>query len=113
MAAEKSNPTSIMPATVAVLGTLRFPADRMQEVLPYLKALVDATYQYDGCIAYHVAQDLFDLGLIRFSELWPDHVSLARHLQAPHLQPWRMAAQRCGLIEREFTAYDVSGSQAV
>ena len=102
-----------MNATVAVFGILRFPADRIAEVLPHLKTLVDATYRHDGCIAYDVAEDPFDRGLIRFSELWPDHDSLQRHLKAPHIEPWRAAARACGLVERQFTAYDISGATPV
>lgn len=102
-----------MNATVAVFGTLRFPADRIAEVLPHLKTLVDATYRHDGCIAYDVAEDPFDPGLIRFSELWPDHDSLQRHLKAPHIEPWRAAARACGLMERQFTAYDIHGATPV
>jgi quinol monooxygenase YgiN len=100
-------------ASVAVFGILRFPANRVQEVLPHLKALVDATYKHDGCIAYDVAEDPFDPGLIRFSELWPDHQALSNHLQAPHIQPWREVAKRCGLMDRAFTAYDIGGARTV
>jgi quinol monooxygenase YgiN len=100
-----------MTPTVAVLGTFRFPPDRMPEVLPPLKALVDATIRLDGCIAYDVAVDPFDPGLIRMSELWPDHESLERHLQAPHIEPWRKAVVECGLMERKFTVYDVGNSR--
>lgn len=96
-----------MSPTVAVLGTLRFPPDRVGDVLPHLRTLVEATNTLDGCIAYDVAQDPFDPGLIRFSELWPDREALARHLQADHIGPWRVAARECGLIDRQFTAYSV------
>ena len=102
-----------MQPTVAVFGTLRFPPERLSEVRPHLRKLIDSTYQNDGCIAYDVAEDAFDPGLLRFSELWPDHASLARHLQAPHIEPWRTAARNCGLLERKFTAYDIIGSRAV
>lgn len=102
-----------MNVKVAVLGTLRFLPDRVAEVLPHLKTLVETTYKNDGCIAYDVAQDPFDLGLIRFSELWPDQASLDKHLIAPHIEPWRAAAKQCGLIDREFTAYEVLLSRAV
>lgn len=102
-----------MNPTVAVFGILRFPPERMSELRPHLQRLVETTYRTDGCIAYDVAEDPFDPGLIRFSELWPDHESLARHLKAPHIEPWRVAARGCGLLERKFTAYDISGSQAV
>jgi quinol monooxygenase YgiN len=80
-------------------------------VLPHLKALVDATQSHDGCIAYDVAADPFDAGLIRFSELWPDHASLERHLQAPHIEPWRKAVVECGMIAKEFMVYDVANAR--
>lgn len=102
-----------MNEKVAVFGTLRFPADRMAEVLPHLKTLVNATYKNDGCISYDVAVDPFDNGLIRFSELWPSQVSLDNHLVAPHIEPWRAAAKKCGLLAREFTAYEISASRLV
>lgn len=101
-------PTMALSPTVAVLGTLRFPPERMAEIRPHLRALIEATYKTDGCIAYDAAEDLFDMGLIRFSELWPDQESLERHLQAPHLAPWREAAHSCGLLERAFVIYEVT-----
>jgi quinol monooxygenase YgiN len=85
----------------------------MPEVLPHLKTLVETTCRSDGCIAYDVALDPFDPGLIRFSELWPDYESLDRHLRAAHIAPWRAAARSCGLMERKFLAYDVAGSREV
>jgi quinol monooxygenase YgiN len=102
-----------MQPTVAVFGTLRFPPDRIAELLPHLRALVEATNKNDGCIAYDVAEDPFDRGLIRFSELWPDADSLHRHLAAPHIEPWRAAARACGLLDRQFAAYDIAGTRAV
>jgi quinol monooxygenase YgiN len=102
-----------MNPTVAVFGTLRFPPDRVAEVLPHLKTLVETTYRLDGCIAYDAAVDAFDPGLLRFSELWPDQATLARHLGAPHLAPWRAAARNCGLMERKFVAYDLAGSREI
>ena len=96
-----------MLPTVAVFGTLRFPPDKVHEVLPHLRELVEATYRNDRCIAYDVAEDPFEPGLIRFSELWPDRASLERHLVAPHIEPWRAAARSCGLMERDFHSYDI------
>ncbi|MFO1183331.1 MAG: putative quinol monooxygenase [Bauldia sp.] len=98
---------------VIVLGTLRFPAARMPEVLPHLRRLVEATRRLDGCLAYDVAEDIDDPGLLRFAEVWPDAARLAAHLQAPHITPWREAAKRCGLLDRRFTAYDASGARMV
>ena len=102
-----------MSPKVAVFGILRFPPERLAELRPHLRTLVETTYRNDGCIAYDVAEDPFDPGLIRFAELWPDHESLAKHLKAPHIEPWRAVARRCGLMERKFTAYDIAGSREV
>jgi len=102
-----------MNPKVAVFGILRFPPEKVADVLPHLRTLVEATYKNDGCIAYDVAHDPFDLGLIRFSELWPSQESLDGHLQAPHIEPWRVAARKYGLLERSFTAYEVVGSRKV
>lgn len=96
-----------MSPRVAVFGILRFPPDQIRAVMPHLRVLVETTYRNDGCIAYDVAQDPFDPGLIRFSELWPDRGSLGRHLVAPHIEPWRKAARSCGLLEREFHSYNI------
>ena len=40
-----------MKAKVAVFGTLRFPPENIEKVLPHLKTLVSSTYANDGCIA--------------------------------------------------------------
>ncbi len=99
--------------TVAVFGTLRFSPERLASVLPHLRTLVHETRQHDGCIAYDVAEDLFDKGLIRFSEIWPNQALLDAHLKAPHIAPWRIVCREAGLIERNFTAYDATGARKV
>jgi quinol monooxygenase YgiN len=99
--------------TVVVLGTLRFPPVNMAKVKPHLRALVEATRALDGCSAYDVAEDLFDPGLIRFSETWPDRATLARHLTAPHIGPWRTACVELGLTRRAFTAFQAGDSWSV
>ncbi len=100
-------------AKVAVLGTFRFPPERINDVLPHLKAVIDATNRLDGCIAYDAALDPFDPGLIRMSELWPDHASLERHLQAPHMEPWRAAVKEFGGAPHGFTVYDVTNAKTL
>ena len=99
-----------MQAKVAVFGTLRFPPENIENLLPHLKAFVQATQENDGCIFYEVAEDPFDRGLIRFSEMWPDRESLEKHLMAPHIEPWREQARKYGLMERLFKSYDISSN---
>ena len=85
----------------------------MPEVRPHLKNLVDATRDVDGYIAYHVAEDLFEPGVVRFSELWPDRETLERHLEAAHIGPWLAAAKGCGMMAEEFTVFDLAGSRSI
>ncbi len=92
--------------TVVVIGTMRFPPQRMATVRPHLQRLCEETRRLDGCIAYDVAEDIFDPGLLRFSEIWPDAESLTAHLSAPHIAPWLTVAQANGVHDRSFTAYD-------
>ena len=99
-----------MIAKVAVIGTVRFPPEKIAEVLPHLKILVDTTYKVDGCLAFDVAEDPFDRGLIRFSELWPDHESLEKHLKAPHMEPWFKAVNEW-VKAREFMIYDIGNGK--
>lgn len=102
-----------MEEKVAVFGFLRFPVESMESVRPHLQEFVEATRKFDGCISYDVSEDLFEPGLIRFSELWPNNGSLDSHLKAPHIAPWRKAAKKFGLQERAFTAYNLDGSRPV
>ena len=46
-----------MNPTVAVFGILRFPAERVKDVLPHLRQLVEETYRSDGCIACHTVEE--------------------------------------------------------
>ena len=96
-----------MKPTVAVYGILRFPPENIAKLLPDLKKFVAATRANDGCITYDVAEDLFEPGVIRFSELWPDRKNLNQHLIAPHIEPWRKVAKDLGLMERKFYSFDI------
>ncbi len=102
-----------MNPKVSVIGILKFPPASLPGIRPHLLRLAEATRKADGCLAYDVAEDLFEPGLIRFSELWPDRESLEKHLQAPHIEPWITAAKELGLLESRFTAYGISGSWPV
>lgn len=91
---------------------MRFPPDNLETVRSHLRDLVKAAREQDACIAYDVAEDLFEPGLFRFSEIWPDAESLAAHLRAPHIAPWRTICEVYGLIKRSFTAFDATNPRS-
>ncbi len=96
---------------IVILGSMRFPPQNMPQLRPHLQALVEETRRLDSPIAYDVGEDPFDPGLIRFSEVWTDMETLTRHIQAPHMPPWRATCAELGVSDRAFTIYDVSGSR--
>lgn len=98
---------------VVVIGTLRFPPENIESLRPHLRRLIEATRADDGCIIYDVAEDVLQPGLVRFSELWPDFETLERHLQAPHIAPWRAASAELGVTGRSFTAYEAGEARAI
>ena len=102
-----------MEVQIAVFGILRFPSENITKILPHLKKLIFDTYENDGCIAFDVAKDRLEAGLLRFSVLWPNKESLAKHLSAVHIEPWRMKAKEHGILERKFTFYEVKNSELV
>lgn len=99
--------------TVVVIGSMRFPPEKMSEVRTHLVALVSETRRLDGCVQYNAAEDLSDPGLVRFSEIWPDSELLAAHLKAPHIAPWRAVAAEFGVQDRVFIAFNASEPRQV
>jgi len=51
-----------MEAKIAVFGTLRFPPENIEVVLPHLNEFIKATQEKDGCVLYEVAEDLLIKG---------------------------------------------------
>lgn len=98
---------------IAVIGSMRFPPEDIEALLPHVQTLVRETNAHDGCIAYDVGQDVLDPRLLRFSEVWPDQASLDRHIAAPHIAPWRQACQDHGILDRNFAVYDIGEARSL
>lgn len=101
--------SSISPTVVAI-GRRRFPTERQNDGRPHPKARIEEADRLGGWLAYNVAEDPFEPGLIRFAEASPDRASHKLHLQAPRIAPWRQAARECGQLERRLSAYGVGES---
>lgn len=94
-----------------VLASVRFPPENMDKVRPLLRQMVEDTHKHDGCIQYAASEDVSVPGTVRFSELWPDAETLRRHLNAPHLEPWRKLSVELGIFDRNAKLYDASGER--
>jgi quinol monooxygenase YgiN len=98
---------------IIVLGTVRVPPENLARARPHMAAMVEASRAEDGCEHYAYAEDLFDPGLIRVSEVWRDQATLDRHVTSSHIAAWRAAWPELGLHDRRLTAYEAGSSRPV
>jgi quinol monooxygenase YgiN len=97
--------------SVVVIGTVRFKPEDMPKLRPLIKALAEGTRKNDGCIFYDVAEDMFDPGVVRYSELWPSAELLQAHMKAPHVVKWAEERKGFATLDRKFTVYDASNER--
>jgi quinol monooxygenase YgiN len=97
--------------TVVVIGTVRFKPEDMPKLRPLIKALAEGTRKNDGCIYYDVAEDMFEPGVVRYSEAWPSADLLQKHMSAPHVAQWIKDRATFETLDRKFTVYDASNER--
>lgn len=97
--------------SLIVLASVRFPPENMDKVRPLLRRMVEDTNSKDGCILYAASEDVGVPGTVRFSELWPDAQTLVRHLNAPHLDPWRKLSVELGAFDRNAKVFDAGNER--
>ena len=102
-----------MQSKIAVIGTLRIAPEKVQELMPHLRTLIEASRLHDGCIAYDVAEDCFEPGVLRISEIWDDRESLERHIKHSDVPPWHAALRSFVVLESKYIVFDVSGTTVV
>lgn len=95
-----------------IVGTVRLPAQRLREARPVMARVVAASRAEDGCVDYSYAEDLFDPGLIRVTELWRDRAALDRHFASEHVAAWRAAWPALGIGERDLRVHEVGAARA-
>ena len=98
---------------VAVIGFTRFHPDRLVDLLPHVRSLLEASQKEPGCIGYWAGVDVFDPGVLRISELWVDAEALQRHVKAPHIVPWHAARDGCGMLESRYQVIDIAHLRTV
>jgi quinol monooxygenase YgiN len=94
---------------IIVAGTIRVPADKLDDLMPVARETLAATRKEAGCILYSFALDLEDRGLIRIYEEWETRAHLDAHGRQPHMAPWRAKLAEVGVSERSIKAYEASG----
>ena len=93
-----------------IVGTVRFPPDRIAEARPAMERMIAASRAEHGCLGYAYGEDILEPGLIRVSEAWQDEASFAAHADSEHLKRWRADCADLGAFDRNLWSYD--GGQA-
>jgi quinol monooxygenase YgiN len=91
---------------LVIIGTIRLPAERLDEARPAMQRMVSGSRAEPGCIDYSYAQDVFDAGLIHVTEVWSDRAALDVHFRSPHIADWRASWPALGIGERNLMLYE-------
>jgi quinol monooxygenase YgiN len=96
---------------LVILGTVRLPAERLDEARGAMAAMIRASRAEDGCLAYGYAEDVLEPGLIHVTERWRDQAALDRHFTTPHLAAWRATWPGLGITDRALQCFEVGASR--
>ena len=91
---------------IVLTGTVRIPADKLDQARPLMKAVIEETRREDGCLFYSFGEDVLQPGLIVIAEAWRDEACLGGHLSSPHFHAWREAGAALGVTDRQLTVYE-------
>jgi quinol monooxygenase YgiN len=89
-----------------IIGTVRLPPEKLEHARPAMQRMVSASRAEPGCLEYSYAQDVFDPGLIRITEVWSDRAALDAHFASLHIATWRASWRSLGIGERNLVLYE-------
>jgi quinol monooxygenase YgiN len=90
-----------------IVGTVRLPADKLDEARPIMARMLEASRAEPGCLEYANAEDVIDRGLIHVKERWSGQAALSDHFNSPHIAAWRKAWPALGIRDRDLSLYEV------
>ena len=78
---------------IVLTGTIRIPADKLDQARPLMKAVIEETRKEDGCLFYSFGEDVLEPGVIVIGEAWRD------------------AGAELGVFDRQLTVYEAVSSR--
>ena len=96
---------------IVLIGHFRLPAEKVRAAREPIARIVAASRAEAGCVKYAYAEDPDDAGLFHVSEVWMDKAALDAHFAGAPMKQWQAERQELGMLDREITAYTVSGSE--
>jgi quinol monooxygenase YgiN len=107
MSRKKGNPCFL------IIGTIRLPPDKLGEAKSAMERMVSGSRAEPGCLEYSYAQDVFDAGLIRVTEVWSSRAALDAHFASPHLASWRASWPALGIGDRNLVLYEAGDAKPI
>jgi quinol monooxygenase YgiN len=98
---------------LVVVGSFRLPPASLDAGRAAMARVIAASRTEPGCIGYAYAEDVAEPGLFRVSEAWESREALAVHFATGHMQAWQRERAELGMTDREVTAYEVAGEEAL
>ena len=97
--------------SIIIAGTVRVPAEKVDQFRPHMASMLAASRGEEGCEAYSYAEDVVEPGLIRVFEVWRDQACIEAHFTSEHMAAWRAVWPQFGVFERRLFAYEVASTQ--
>ena len=94
---------------IIVAGSIRIPADRVEDLRPVALSMIEATRKEAGCITYAFSFDVKEPGLLRIFEEWERREHLEAHFKTPHMAAWRARLGEIGASGRSVKTYESDG----
>jgi quinol monooxygenase YgiN len=85
---------------------LRVPRSDQDKLRPAMEAVVNASRQEPGCLAYSYGFDLLEPDIIRVFEVYRDDEALKAHGASDHFKAWRAVSGQYPREERRL--YDAT-----
>jgi quinol monooxygenase YgiN len=91
---------------IIIAGSIRI--EKLDLAKPHIAAIIAGTRSEPGCLAYSMAHDAIDPGLVRVFELFANAEAVAAHRASPHMAEWRSHHAEIGLTERNLSEYEIA-----
>ena len=98
---------------IVVAGTLELNPEDMDEAIGYVRDVVHATNQEEGCITYGFSRDLDNAGTFHIYEEWESEAHLAAHGKAGHMTAFRKKLGALRVIDRSLKVFEGSNERAL
>ncbi len=98
---------------LVVAGTVTLLPEKVDEAMAILRPFCELVRHEPGCQEYLFTVNAEVPGELRLFEVWDDEASLQVHFTTQHMAQWLEDVTELGVIDRDVTRYEVSGTSSM